>query len=126
MTNKTFVAAALALGASYGPATLGEGRFETLVTACFLHAGFIHLAFNMLAGTPPQQRSAPLLLEGTYGWLFWGVVVILGALVPVVMEWMDIAKHGLPLQQRLPSILKLAGRFALRVVIVFAGLLSFV
>jgi rhomboid protease GluP len=39
----------LELGASYPPATLGEGRWETLVTACFLHGGFAHIAFNMLA-----------------------------------------------------------------------------
>ncbi len=41
--------AALALGASYAFATVGEHRWETLVTACFLHGGIIHLAFNMVA-----------------------------------------------------------------------------
>jgi rhomboid protease GluP len=40
---------ALELGASYGLATVGEMRWETLITACFLHAGVLHLAFNMLA-----------------------------------------------------------------------------
>jgi membrane associated rhomboid family serine protease len=40
---------ALALGASYPLATLGEARWETLVTACFLHSGLAHLGFNMLA-----------------------------------------------------------------------------
>ena len=30
-------------------ATVGEMRWETLITACFLHAGVLHLAFNMLA-----------------------------------------------------------------------------
>jgi rhomboid protease GluP len=39
----------LALGASYSLATLHEGRVETLVTACFLHAGLVHLIFNMVA-----------------------------------------------------------------------------
>jgi rhomboid protease GluP len=39
---------ALELGASYGLATVGEFRWETLVTACFLHAGLMHLVFNML------------------------------------------------------------------------------
>jgi rhomboid protease GluP len=39
----------LALGASYPLATVGEGRYETLVTACFLHGNPLHLAFNMLA-----------------------------------------------------------------------------
>jgi rhomboid protease GluP len=40
---------ALELGASYALATAHEWRVETLVTACFLHAGLVHLGFNMLA-----------------------------------------------------------------------------
>jgi rhomboid protease GluP len=40
---------ALELGASYGMATVGETRWETLVTACFLHAGLLHVGFNMVA-----------------------------------------------------------------------------
>ena len=39
----------LAFGANYAIATLNEHRVETLVTACFLHAGAIHIAFNMIA-----------------------------------------------------------------------------
>jgi rhomboid protease GluP len=40
---------ALAFGASDSLATIGENRWETLVTACFLHDGLLHLGFNMLA-----------------------------------------------------------------------------
>jgi rhomboid protease GluP len=40
---------ALAFGASYALATIGENRWETLVTACFLHDGIFHIGFNMLA-----------------------------------------------------------------------------
>jgi rhomboid protease GluP len=39
----------LAFGASYTLATIGENRWETLVTACFLHDGLFHIGFNMLA-----------------------------------------------------------------------------
>jgi rhomboid protease GluP len=78
---------ALALGASYGLATIGESRWETLVTACFLHGGIIHLGFNMLAlwqAGPLVERAvgsarmAPMylvagafgnLLSVGYGWL---------------------------------------------------------
>ncbi len=78
---------ALALGANYGLATIGESRWETLVTACFLHAGIIHLGFNMLAlwqAGPLVERAvgsarmAPMylvagafgnLLSVGYGWL---------------------------------------------------------
>ncbi len=67
----------LALGASYAAATIGEGRYETLVTACFLHAGLVHLVFNMLAlwqAGPLVERAvgsarmAPMyLLAGVFG-----------------------------------------------------------
>jgi rhomboid protease GluP len=39
----------LSLGASYPPATIGEHRWETLVTASFLHAGIPHVTFSILA-----------------------------------------------------------------------------
>ena len=42
-------ASLLQLGASYALATIGEGRWETLVTACFLHGSVLHVGFNMLA-----------------------------------------------------------------------------
>jgi rhomboid protease GluP len=38
---------ALAFGASYPFATVGENRWETVVTACFLHSGVLHLTINM-------------------------------------------------------------------------------
>jgi rhomboid protease GluP len=50
----------LAFGASYSLATIGENRWETLVTACFLHDGLLHIGFNMLAlwqAGPLVERS---------------------------------------------------------------------
>jgi rhomboid protease GluP len=40
---------ARAFGACDSLATIGENRWETIVTACFLHGGLVHLGFNMLA-----------------------------------------------------------------------------
>jgi rhomboid protease GluP len=52
---------ALAFGASYPFATVGEHRWETLVTACFLHSGILHLGLNMLvfwmAGPLVERRA---------------------------------------------------------------------
>ena len=80
----------LQLGASYALATLGEGRWETLVTACFLHGSLLHVGFNMLAlwqagplveRTVGSARMAPMylvagafgnLLSVAYGWLVRG------------------------------------------------------
>lgn len=68
---------ALRLGASYAMATIGENRWETLVTACFLHGGIVHLGFNMLAlwqAGPLVERAvgsarmAPMyLVAGVFG-----------------------------------------------------------
>jgi membrane associated rhomboid family serine protease len=67
----------LRLGASYAMATIGENRWETLVTACFLHGGIVHLGFNMLAlwqAGPLVERAvgsarmAPMyLVAGAFG-----------------------------------------------------------
>jgi rhomboid protease GluP len=69
----------LAMGASYPPATIGEHRWETLVTACFLHGGIPHITFNMLAlwqAGPLVERAvgsarmAPMyLLAGVSGYV---------------------------------------------------------
>jgi rhomboid protease GluP len=40
---------ARAFGACDSLGIIGENRWETLITACFLHGGLIHLGFNMLA-----------------------------------------------------------------------------
>jgi rhomboid protease GluP len=67
----------LQLGASYALATIGEGRWETLVTACFLHASLLHVGFNMVAlwqagplveRTVGSARMAPMyLVAGAFG-----------------------------------------------------------
>lgn len=67
----------LRFGASYALATVGENRWETLVTACFLHGGIVHLVFNMVvlwqAGPLVERavgsaRMAPMyLLAGAFG-----------------------------------------------------------
>jgi rhomboid protease GluP len=69
----------LRLGASYAPATIGEHRWETLVTACFLHGSIPHITFNMLAlwqAGPLVERAvgsarmAPMYLaSGVAGYL---------------------------------------------------------
>ena len=87
----------LAFGASYTLATVGENRYETLVTACFLHDGLLHIGFNMLAlwqAGPLVERSvgsarmAPMyLLAGAAGnalsvahaWLMRSAQITIGA-----------------------------------------------
>ncbi len=88
---------ALAFGASYSLATIGEARWETLVTACFLHDGMLHLGFNMLAlwqAGPLVERAvgsarmAPMYLVAgalgnalstAYSWITHGAQYTVGA-----------------------------------------------
>jgi len=68
---------ALALGASHSLAVFGEARYETLVTASFLHLGIVHVAFDALlvwqAGPTVERtlgsgRMAPIaLVAGALG-----------------------------------------------------------
>lgn len=87
----------LAFGASYSLAIVGENRWETLVTACFLHDGVLHLGLNMvvlwLAGPTVETmvgsaRMAPMyLVAGAFGnlvsvattWLQRSALFTLGA-----------------------------------------------
>jgi len=89
--------AALALGASYPPATMSEHRWETLLTACFLHDGLVHVGVNMLVlwqvgplveRAVGSARMAPLylaagvfgsLLSVGYGWTTHSWVSTVGA-----------------------------------------------
>jgi rhomboid protease GluP len=50
----------LEMGASYSLATIGEGRYETLITACFMHGGPVHLGLNMYA----LWQAGPLVERG--------------------------------------------------------------
>lgn len=86
---------ALAFGASYPFATIGENRWETLVTACFLHSGALHLGINMLVfwmAGPLIERSvgsarlAPMyLLAGAFGNLLGVAHGWLGRTSPVTV-----------------------------------------
>jgi rhomboid protease GluP len=79
---------ALAFGASYSLATVGENRWETLVTACFLHDGALNLLINMLLlwGACPlvertvgSARLAPMYL----------VAGVAGNLLSVGVTWLQ-------------------------------------
>jgi rhomboid protease GluP len=79
---------ALAFGASYSFATFGENRWETLVTACFLHDGLLHLAFNMLA----LWQAGPLVERNVGAARMAPMYVVAGAvgnLLSVGTAWLE-------------------------------------
>ena len=83
---------ALELGALYPLATVGEFRWETLLTACFLHDGIAHVGMNMLvlwqAGPLVERSVGPARMAPMY--LAAGVV---GNLASTAYGW--ITRAGL-------------------------------
>jgi membrane associated rhomboid family serine protease/Tfp pilus assembly protein PilF len=68
-----WMALSLRLGANYGPYTLG-GQWWRLLTCVFIHAGLVHIAFNMWC-----LWNLGHLAESVYGhWTFAGVYLITG------------------------------------------------
>ena len=85
------------------------------------------LIINMNYGNQAIQRAGGFLFTGTIGWIFWGLVLVLGLLVPASIELLEMLQRRVKfIPALIPPILKLTGSLALRFVIVFAGLLSFV
>jgi formate-dependent nitrite reductase membrane component NrfD len=93
------------------------------VEVALLGAYLLNLVFGAEAG----KRAGGLLLDGGFGLAFWGLVVLAGLLLPLALEAWELRGRSLPaLLGRVPPLLKLTGSIALRFVIVYAGLQSFV
>lgn len=73
--------------------------------------------------TNPQGAAAAGAVLGSYGMMFWGLVIILGLLLPLGILIYEVKAHG-KAPQILPYVsatLALIGGFFLRYVIVYAG-----
>jgi formate-dependent nitrite reductase membrane component NrfD len=82
----------------------------------------IHMFMGFLASTQVQIEAARLFLGGPYTMSFWIFVVILGMLVPALLEIMELGKFHIPV--RVPAFLVIFGSLMLRFVIVYAGQMS--
>lgn len=127
-----FLVSGLASGAAFLCLFMREEEHTRLIpfviSICGIEAMLI-LAYilNLAFGSEAAQNAGRLLLGGAFGALFWGVVVLVGLLVPVLVEVpVVLRRRVLPIPKLVPPILKLAGGVTLRFVIVYAGMLSFV
>jgi formate-dependent nitrite reductase membrane component NrfD len=77
---------------------------------------------GFLASTQVQIEAAQLFLGGPYTVVFWIFVVILGIIIPGVLDLMEMRGKHIPAV--LPGILVLTGSFVFRFVFVFAGQVS--
>lgn len=74
---------------------------------------------GLLVGGASSHHAAVLFFGGPYTAAFWSLVVALGLLVPFVGEAIEYKRRETP--GRATALLVLAGGFALRWIIVFAG-----
>lgn len=82
----------------------------------------IHMFMGFLASTQVQIEAAQMFLGGQYTVSFWVFVVLLGMLIPALLEIMELRKYHIPVI--IPAGLVIFGSLMLRFVIVYAGQVS--
>jgi len=79
----------------------------------------IHMFMGFLASTQVQIDAAKLFLGGPWTAPFWIFVVILGMIVPIFLEVLELKKYKIPVV--IPAGLVLFGSLMLRFLIAYAG-----
>jgi protein NrfD len=82
----------------------------------------IHMFMGFLASTQVQIEAVNMFLGGPYTMSFWIFVVILGMIIPAVLEIMELGKFHIPVL--IPAVLVIFGSLMLRFIIVYAGQVS--
>lgn len=82
----------------------------------------IHMFMGFLASTQVQIEAANMFLGGQYTVSFWIFVVILGMIIPAILEIMELGKFHIPVL--VPATLVIFGSLMLRFIIVYAGQVS--
>ena len=79
----------------------------------------VHMIMGMYAGSQVQLDAMNLLIGGEFTLMFFGFVVILGLIVPGILEALEIKGFKIPVA--IPAILILIGGLVFRFVMVEAG-----
>jgi formate-dependent nitrite reductase membrane component NrfD len=82
----------------------------------------IHMFMGFLASTQVQIDAANLFLGGTFTTSFWVFVILLGMMIPALLEILELRKVHIP--ALIPAALVIFGSFMLRFIIVYAGQVS--
>ena len=82
----------------------------------------VHMIMGFYAGSEVQLEAIQLLIGGDFTVLFFGFVVILGLLIPAIMELIELIGYKLPAM--IPAILVIIGGLIFRFVMVEAGQLT--
>lgn len=79
----------------------------------------VHMLMGMYAGSQVQLEAMQLLIGGEFTVMFFGFVIILGLIVPAILEFLELKGFKIPVA--VPAILILIGGLVLRFVMVEAG-----
>jgi protein NrfD len=82
----------------------------------------IHMFMGFLAGAQVQIEAVNMFLGGEYTMSFWIFVVMLGMIIPALLEIMELKKFHIPVI--VPAVLVIFGSLMLRFIIVYAGQVS--
>ena len=87
-----------------------------------LIAGYLVVLYR---GTEASRSAAELLVSGEFAVPFWAMVVVLGLLIPLGIEIAERTETISEKAAKTAPVLKLSGAAALRFVVLFAGLQTF-
>ena len=79
----------------------------------------VHMIMGMYAGSEVQLEAMDLLVGGEFTLMFFGFVIILGLIVPAILEGIEIMGYKVPVA--VPALLILMGGLIFRFVMVEAG-----
>jgi len=79
----------------------------------------IHMLMGMYAGSEVQIEAMQLLVGGEFTLMFFGFVVILGLIIPGILEFIELAGYKVP--AAVPALLVILGGLIFRFVMVEAG-----
>ncbi|MBK7095760.1 MAG: polysulfide reductase NrfD [Saprospiraceae bacterium] len=82
----------------------------------------IHLIMGYYAGNEMQVEAVGILVGGELTTLFFGILIILGLLFPLILEIFELIGYKVPVI--IPALLILAGGLIFRILIVEAGQLT--
>ena len=79
----------------------------------------IHMIMGMYAGSEVQIEAMQLLVGGEFTLMFFGFVVILGLIIPGILEFIELFGYKVPVM--VPALLVILGGLVFRFVMVEAG-----
>ena len=82
----------------------------------------IHMIMGFHAGSQVQLEALEMLVGGEFTLMFFGFVVLLGLLVPALLEFIELIGYKVPV--KVPAILVIIGGLVFRFIMIEAGQLT--